>query len=92
MIYMSFNRHSINITFEKEISRLFYDNTMFLTNILLKRVKSKRIMVQMESVVSGHRYIAIRDRLAEKLEVIKFDPFLQTESLYREKKKIRSMK
>lgn len=32
-------------------------------------------MVLMESVVSGHKYNVIRDRLADKLEVIRFDPF-----------------
>ncbi|CAG9839917.1 unnamed protein product [Diabrotica balteata] len=64
---------------------------MFLTNVLLKRVKSKQIMVQMESVVSGHTFNKIRDRLADKLEVIRFDPYIMQESLYKEKKKIRSM-
>lgn len=29
----------------------------------------------MESVVSGHRFNATRERLADKLELIKFDPF-----------------
>ncbi|KAJ8967318.1 hypothetical protein NQ317_000969, partial [Molorchus minor] len=48
---------------------------MFLTNILLKRVKSKSVMVQMESVVSGHTFNKIRERLADKLEVIRFDPY-----------------
>ncbi|KAJ3628209.1 hypothetical protein MTP99_015529 [Tenebrio molitor] len=67
------------------------ETIMFLTNILLKRVKSKRIMVEMESVVSGHRFNKIRERLADKLEVIRFDPFLQKECVYREKKKIRSL-
>jgi large subunit ribosomal protein L33 len=48
-------------------------------------------MVEMESVVSGHRFNKIRERLADKLEVIRFDPFLQKECVYREKKKIRSL-
>ncbi|XP_072397476.1 large ribosomal subunit protein bL33m [Diabrotica undecimpunctata] len=64
---------------------------MFLTNVLLKRVKSKQIMVQMESIVSGHTFNKIRDRLADKLEVIRFDPYIMQECLYKEKKKIRSM-
>ncbi|XP_028143733.1 39S ribosomal protein L33, mitochondrial [Diabrotica virgifera virgifera] len=64
---------------------------MFLTNVLLKRVKSKQIMVQMESVVSGHTFNKIRDRLADKLEVIRFDPYIMQECLYKEKKKVRSM-
>lgn len=29
----------------------------------------------MESVVSGHKFNAIRERLADKMELIKFDPF-----------------
>jgi hypothetical protein len=33
------------------------------------------IMVLMESAVSGHKMICIRERLAEKLEFIKFDPY-----------------
>ncbi|KAH8238444.1 hypothetical protein KR032_006939 [Drosophila birchii] len=63
---------------------------MRLTNVLLKKVKSKRIMVVLESAVSGHQFNAFRDRLAEKLEIIRFDPYIQQESLYRERKKIRS--
>ncbi|KAL1516823.1 hypothetical protein ABEB36_000674 [Hypothenemus hampei] len=64
---------------------------MFLTRILLKKVKAKDIMVQLESMVSGHRINLIRPRLAEKLEVIRFDPLIQKDSVYKEKKKIRSM-
>ncbi|KAH8237470.1 hypothetical protein KR038_005972 [Drosophila bunnanda] len=63
---------------------------MRLTNVLLKKVKSKRIMVVLESAVSGHQFNAFRDRLADKLEIIRFDPYIQKESLYRERKKIRS--
>lgn len=68
-------------------------------------------MVLMESMVSGHQYTAIRERLADKLEVIRWDPFskshtthtsiiymlmincvtVQKESVYKERKKIRSM-
>ncbi|EDV91994.1 39S ribosomal protein L33, mitochondrial [Drosophila grimshawi] len=63
---------------------------MRLTNVLFKKVKSKRIMVVLESVVSGHKFNAFRERLAEKLEVIRFDPYIQQDSLYRERKRIRS--
>lgn len=31
-------------------------------------------MIQMESVVSGHTFNKIRERLADKLEIIRFDP------------------
>jgi len=60
--------------------------------ILLKKVKSKDIMVLMESMASGHTYNQIRERIADKLEVIRFDPYIQQKSLYKEKKRIRSMK
>ncbi|XP_026330862.1 39S ribosomal protein L33, mitochondrial [Hyposmocoma kahamanoa] len=65
---------------------------MFLTNVLLKKAKSKLIMVLMESAVSGHKFNTIRERLADKLELIRFDPYIQKESIYRERKKIRSIK
>ncbi|KYB29134.1 large ribosomal subunit protein bL33m [Tribolium castaneum] len=64
---------------------------MFLTRILLKKVKSKRVMVQMESVISGHTFNKIRERLGDKLEVVRFDPYIQQESVYKEKKKVRSV-
>lgn len=32
-------------------------------------------MVLMESVVSGHQFNLIRERLADKIEVIRFDPY-----------------
>lgn len=68
-------------------------------------------MVMMESAVSGHTFVTIRERLADKVEVLRFDPFseyrfedaskstpltphvlaVQQVSIYREKKKIRSM-
>lgn len=35
----------------------------------------RNIMVLIESVVSGHTYTAIRERLGDKLELIKFDPY-----------------
>ena len=35
----------------------------------------RKIMVLMESAVSGHQFNVIRERLADKLELIKFDPY-----------------
>ncbi|XP_071870384.1 mitochondrial ribosomal protein L33 [Bombus fervidus] len=64
---------------------------MFLTNVLLKKAKSKHILVLVESVASGHKYIRIRDRLADKLEGVWFDPYVREHVLYRELKKIRSL-
>lgn len=37
-------------------------------------------MVEMVSMVSGHRFNIIRERLADKLEIIKFDPY--SKSIY----------
>ncbi|XP_061499985.1 large ribosomal subunit protein bL33m isoform X1 [Anopheles gambiae] len=48
---------------------------MFITNILLKKAKSKNILVLMESAVSGHQFTMIRERLADKLELQRFDPY-----------------
>ncbi|KYB29135.1 39S ribosomal protein L33, mitochondrial-like Protein [Tribolium castaneum] len=48
-------------------------------------------MVQMESVISGHTFNKIRERLGDKLEVVRFDPYIQQESVYKEKKKVRSV-
>lgn len=63
---------------------------MFLTNILLKKVKSKHTMVLMESMVSGHKYNVFRERLTDKLELIHFDPWIGQNAVYKERKKIRS--
>lgn len=53
----------------------------------------KTVMVMMESVVSGHRMIGFRPRqINTKKEVIAFDPLVQREVLYREVKKIRSLR
>ncbi|KAG5345734.1 RM33 protein, partial [Acromyrmex heyeri] len=48
---------------------------MFLTNVLLKKAKSKHVLVLTQSVVTGHRLVRIRDRLADKLEFRSFDPY-----------------
>ncbi|XP_011880643.1 PREDICTED: 39S ribosomal protein L33, mitochondrial isoform X1 [Vollenhovia emeryi] len=47
---------------------------MFLTNMLLKKAKSKHLIVLTQSAVTGHRLVRIRERLADKLEFIHFDP------------------
>ncbi|XP_011703686.1 PREDICTED: 39S ribosomal protein L33, mitochondrial [Wasmannia auropunctata] len=64
---------------------------MFLTNVLLKKAKSKHVLVIAESVVTGHQLVRIRDRLADKLEFIFFDPYIQQKTLYKEKKKLHSL-
>ncbi|OAD62075.1 39S ribosomal protein L33, mitochondrial [Eufriesea mexicana] len=64
---------------------------MFLSNVLLKKAKSKFILVLLESVASGHRVIRCRERVSDKLEVVIFDPYVQDKVLYREWKKIKSL-
>ena len=32
-------------------------------------------MVLIESMVTGHKYTVIRERLADKLELVRFDPY-----------------
>lgn len=36
----------------------------------------------MESAVSGHHYMKIRERLADKLEEIRFDPYSECSHLF----------
>lgn len=66
---------------------------MQLTRLLLaKRPKAKSILVIVESAISGHRVVLSRERIADKLEFIQFDPYIQRESIYKELKKIRSIR
>ncbi|XP_031783937.1 39S ribosomal protein L33, mitochondrial isoform X3 [Nasonia vitripennis] len=65
---------------------------MFLSTFFLKRVKSKDVLVLMESIASKHKLLVIRERLSEKLEFIRFDPYIQSEAVYRERKKVKSLK
>ncbi|XP_014472037.1 PREDICTED: 39S ribosomal protein L33, mitochondrial [Dinoponera quadriceps] len=64
---------------------------MFLTNALLKP-KSKNILVAVQSVITGHTRVHVRERLGDKLEFIAFDPHIRCNALYKERKKIRSLK
>ncbi|XP_055309081.1 39S ribosomal protein L33, mitochondrial [Sitodiplosis mosellana] len=65
---------------------------MFLTNVLMRKAKAKSILVLMESAVSGHQFLQIRERLADKLETIRFDPYIQKPSVYRERRKVKSIR
>lgn len=56
-----------------------------------KKSKAKRVQVWIQSQVTGHRAVTIRDRLADKVEEFRFDPYVQTEVLYKEVKKIKSL-
>ncbi|EFX83358.1 hypothetical protein DAPPUDRAFT_301876 [Daphnia pulex] len=65
---------------------------MLLTRVLFaKKAKAKDVLVMLESIVSGHRVNLIRPRLDDKLEIIRFDPWIRTMCIYKEKKKVRSM-
>ncbi|XP_076649984.1 mitochondrial ribosomal protein L33 [Halictus rubicundus] len=64
---------------------------MFITSVLCKKVKSKYVLVLLESVASGHKYVVRRARVDDKLEVERFDPYVNATVLYREAKKIKSI-
>ncbi|KAI9551591.1 hypothetical protein GHT06_021924 [Daphnia sinensis] len=65
---------------------------MLITRVLFaKKVKAKDVLVMLESIVSGHKVNLIRPRLDEKMEVIRFDPWIRAMCIYKEKKKVRSM-
>ncbi|CAL7935627.1 unnamed protein product [Xylocopa violacea] len=65
---------------------------MYLTNILLKKSKSKYVLVLLESCASGHKRTQIRERLGDKLAVTYFDPYVQETVLYRELMKLKSLR
>uniref|UniRef100_A0A6M2DV54 Large ribosomal subunit protein bL33m n=1 Tax=Xenopsylla cheopis TaxID=163159 RepID=A0A6M2DV54_XENCH len=55
----------------------------------IKKIRS--IMVLMESVVTGHKFVWIRERLADKLEMLRVDPYIKKECIYKEIKKVKSV-
>ncbi|CAG2180894.1 unnamed protein product [Oppiella nova] len=54
--------------------------------------KSKFVMIFIKSVVSGHRVVAFRPRVNEKIEMLRWDPYVQCWSVYKEDVKIRGAK
>ncbi|GFR30997.1 hypothetical protein TNCT_393781 [Trichonephila clavata] len=64
----------------------------FLKAFEMAKAKSTHILVLMKSVITKHTFPAKRARQGDKLEMLKFDPFVQKEVLYRELKKIGSVK
>ncbi|GFT07469.1 hypothetical protein NPIL_310471 [Nephila pilipes] len=58
----------------------------------MAKAKSTHILVLMKSVISRHTFPAKRARQGDKLEVLKFDPYVQMNVLYREMKKIGNLK
>ena len=66
---------------------------MFLTCVnLAKKAKADRVIVLCKSVASGHGRQKARARLGDKLEFMDWDPMINREVLYREDKKIRSLR
>lgn len=57
-----------------------------------KKPKAESILVMCESISGTHRVSRIRPRLGDKLEFMAFDPFIRKEVLYKEKKKLRSVR
>ena len=59
---------------------------------LAKKAKADRIVVLCSSVASGHKRQKARQRLGDKLEFLDWDPLIEQEVLYREDKKIKSIR
>jgi len=59
---------------------------------LAKKAKADRLVVLCSSVASGHKRMKARQRLGEKLEFLDWDPLIQREVLYKEDKKVRSIR
>lgn len=58
----------------------------------MAKAKSKFILVLLESIVSKHKVVQKRARLDDKIELWKFDPYIQRFSIYKEIKKVKSLK
>ncbi|CAL1284322.1 unnamed protein product [Larinioides sclopetarius] len=54
--------------------------------------KYSHVTVWLKSVLSPHKFQAIRLRNIDRMEVTKFDPYLQRKVLYKEMKKITNFK
>ena len=67
-------------------------NLSLSTICLAKKAKADRLVVLCSSVASGHTRMKARQRLGEKLEFIDWDPLLNQEVLYREDKKVKSIR
>ncbi|KAF8766712.1 39S ribosomal protein L33 like protein [Argiope bruennichi] len=59
---------------------------------IMAKAKTTHILVLMKSMVTKHKFPAIRPRQAEQLEMIKFDPYVRRDVLYKEMKKIKGVK
>ena len=59
---------------------------------LAKKAKADRLVVLCKSVVTGHGRMKARPRLADKLEFIDWDPSIKQPVLYKEERKVRSIR
>jgi hypothetical protein len=57
------------------VTEVLYSKLLCANSLCWLSLCLRLIMVLMESAVSGHKRIKIRERLADKLEVIAFDPY-----------------
>jgi len=66
---------------------------MFLSTVLKKAAAdiggSKKVRVYLQSVVSGHRRIGLKEKGVEKTERILYDPLIQEVSVYKETKRVK---
>ena len=60
--------------------------------LFVKKPKADVVLVGCKSVVSGHFRSMRRTRLGDKVEFLAFDPWIQQEVIYREEKKIKSIR
>ncbi|KAI3388475.1 hypothetical protein SNEBB_002618 [Seison nebaliae] len=65
---------------------------MFLSLCRHARKKGRVILVECESYLTGHKIEKLRDRLGDKLEFVQKDPLMNELSLYRETKKIKTIR
>ena len=70
----------------------FAKRTFTTGKTLFKKPKADVVLVSCKSVVSGHFRPMRRARLGDKVEFLAFDPWIQKEVIYREEKKIQSVR
>nr|ACO15106.1 Mitochondrial 39S ribosomal protein L33 [Caligus clemensi] len=58
-----------------------------------KKAEAKTILAECRSTLSGHKELRMRPRLSEeKIEFISWDPWVQRLALYKEHKKVKSVR
>jgi len=56
----------------------------------MAKAKAKNALVLLRSMITGHKKIAWRERTADKIEMIGYDPYIRKKCVYKEEKRIRS--